>query len=286
MKRIFLFLVTNLLVVLTINILLSALGLNYYLSQQGINYTDLAAFCLIWGMTGSLISLAISKWTAKVIHGVKVIDKRSPEYGWLVSMVEQLARKAGLPVTPEVGIWDSPEVNAFATGPSKRNSLVAFSSGLLYSMQKNEIEGVAAHEIAHMSNGDMVTMTLLQGVVNAFVMFFARIIAWAVAQNSRDENRASIQFMVTMVLELVLGVLGMLVVAAFSRHREFRADAGGARYAGKQDMIAALQRLSMNSRRYDSDPALATLKIAGGMGRFFASHPPLGERIAALQRAS
>ena len=286
MKRIFLFLVTNLLIVLTINILLSALGLNYYLSQQGINYTDLAAFCLIWGMTGSLISLAISKWTAKAIHGVKVIDKRSAEYGWLVSMVEQLARKAGLPVTPEVGIWDSPEINAFATGPSKRNSLVAFSSGLLYSMQKNEVEGVAAHEIAHISNGDMVTMTLLQGVVNAFVMFFARIIAWAVAQNSRDENRAGIQFMVTMVLELLLGVLGMLVVAAFSRHREFRADAGGARYAGKQDMIAALQRLSMNSRRYDSDPALATLKISGGVGRFFASHPPLGDRITALQRAA
>ena len=163
---------------------------------------------------------------------------------------------------------------------------VAFSTGLLNSMQQNEIEGVAAHEIAHIGNGDMVTMTLLQGVVNSFVMFFARVIAWAIAQNSREENRGSIQFAVTMLLELVLGILGMLVVAAFSRHREFRADAGGAKYAGKQDMIAALQRLSMNTRRYDQEPALATLKISGGVGRFFASHPPLEERIAALQRGA
>ncbi len=286
MKRIFLFLITNILIVLTINILLSVLGLNYYLSQQGISYSDLAAFCLIWGMTGSLISLALSKVSAKWMLGVQVIDKRSPQYGWLVSMVEQLARKAGLPEAPEVGIWESSEVNAFATGPSKRNSLVAFSSGLLHSMQQNEVEGVAAHEIAHIANGDMVTMTLLQGVVNAFVMFFARVISWAIAQNSREENRAGMQFLITMVLEIVLGILGMLVVAAFSRHREYRADAGGARFAGKQDMIAALQRLSAHTQRHDREPALATLKISGGVGRFFASHPPLEDRIAALQRAA
>ena len=285
MKRIVLFLLTNILIVLTINILLSALGLNYYLSQQGINYSDLAAFCLIWGMTGSLISLAISKMSAKWMLGVQVIDNQTPHYGWVVAMVEQLSRKAGLPVVPEVGIWNSPEVNAFATGPSKRNSLVAFSSGLLQSMDRNEIEGVAAHEIAHIANGDMVTMTLLQGVVNAFVMFFARIIAWAIAQNSRDGDRAGMQYLIVFLLEMVLGVLGMLVVMAFSRHREYRADAGGAAYAGKQDMIAALQRLQMNTRRVDQEPALATLKIAGGVGRFFASHPPLEDRIRALQQS-
>jgi heat shock protein HtpX len=283
MKRVFLFLVTNILIVLTINILLSLLGVNYYLYQQGIDFKQLAAFCLVWGMAGSLISLGISKWMAKMSLGVKVVEKHSAELGWLVSMVEHLSRKAGLPVTPEVGIWNSPEVNAFATGPSKRHSLVAFSTGLLGTMSRDEIEGVAAHEIAHISNGDMVTMTLLQGVVNAFVMFFARVAAWAISQNMREENRAGIQFAVTLVLELVLGVLGMLVVAAFSRHREFRADAGGAKYAGREDMIAALERLSVAYRRYDKDAALATLKIAGGVGRFFASHPPLEKRIEALR---
>ena len=288
MKRIFLFLITNLLIVITINVLLSVLGVNHYMARAGYGYNlqDLAVFCFIWGMVGAFISLLLSKVSAKWMMGVHVIDRRSAEFGWLVSMVEQLSRKAGLPKVPEVGIWDSPEVNAFATGPSKRNSLVAFSTGLLRSMEQNEIEGVAAHEIAHIANGDMVTMTLLQGVVNSFVMFFARVIAWALAQNAREESRPGIQFAVTMLLEIILGILGMLVVAAFSRHREFRADAGGAKYAGRQDMIAALQRLSMNTRRYDQEPALATLKIAGGVGRFFASHPPLEERIAALQRAA
>ncbi len=288
MKRIFLFLITNLLIVITINVLLSILGVNHYMARSGYGYNlqDLAVFCFIWGMVGAFISLLLSKVSAKWMMGVHVIDRRSAEFGWLVSMVEQLSRKAGLPKVPEVGIWDSPEVNAFATGPSKRNSLVAFSTGLLRSMEQNEIEGVAAHEIAHIANGDMVTMTLLQGVVNSFVMFFARVIAWAIAQNSREESRPGIQFAVTMLLEIILGILGMVVVAAFSRHREFRADAGGAKYAGRQDMIAALQRLSMNTRRYDQEPALATLKIAGGVGRFFASHPPLEQRIAALKRAA
>ena len=288
MKRIFLVLITNLLIVITINVLLSILGVNHYMARSGYGYNlqDLAVFCFIWGMVGAFISLLLSKVSAKWMMGVHVIDRRSAEFGWLVSMVEQLSRKAGLPKVPEVGIWDSPEVNAFATGPSKRNSLVAFSTGLLRSMEQNEIEGVAAHEIAHIANGDMVTMTLLQGVVNSFVMFFARVIAWAIAQNSREESRPGIQFAVTMLLEIILGILGMVVVAAFSRHREFRADAGGAKYAGRQDMIAALQRLSMNTRRYDQEPALATLKIAGGVGRFFASHPPLEQRIAALKRAA
>lgn len=283
MKRIVLFILTNILIVLTINILITVLGIQPYLTSQGLDYQQLAFFCLVWGMAGSLISLMLSKVSAKWMLGVHVIDKRSGEFGWLVSMVEDLSRKAGLPKTPEIGIWESAEVNAFATGPSKRNSLVAFSTGLLNSMQRNEVEGVAAHEIAHIANGDMVTMTLLQGVVNAFVMFFARVIAWALSQNAREENRATIQFVTTLVLDMVLGILGMVVVCAFSRHREFRADAGGAQFAGKHDMIAALERLSMAYRPVEKEPALATLKIAGGVGRFFATHPPLEERIKALR---
>jgi heat shock protein HtpX len=186
MKRIALFLLTNILVVLTISILLQVLGVGNYVTSQGLNYTDLMVFCLLWGMTGSLFSLAISRISAKMMMGIQVIDRNSPELGWVYSMVEDLSRKAGLPTTPEVGIYQSPEVNAFATGPTKRRALVAFSTGLLNSMNRNEVEGVAGHEIAHIANGDMVTMTLLQGVINAFVMFFARVIAWAISQNSRD----------------------------------------------------------------------------------------------------
>jgi heat shock protein HtpX len=152
-------------------------------------------------------------------------------------------------------------------------------------MDRNEIEGVAAHEIAHIANGDMVTMTLLQGVINAFVMFFARVIAWAIAQNVREESRRTTQYLVVFLLEMGLGVLGMLVVCGFSRHREFRADRGGAQYAGKADMIAALQRLQANSRRYDTQHAIAALKISGGVGALFATHPPLEKRIATLQAA-
>lgn len=286
MKRIALFLVTNILVVLTISILLNLLGVRPYLNANGIDMEQLAIFCLVWGMTGSLISLAISRMMAKWTMGVQVVPRTSSEYAWVVMMVEQLARKAGLPAMPEVGIYDSPEVNAFATGPSKRRSLVAFSTGLLNSMNKNEIEGVAAHEIAHIANGDMVTMTLLQGIVNAFVMFFARIIAWGISQNVREENRYMTQYMVTFLLEMVLGLLGMLVVCAFSRHREFRADRGGAQYAGKNDMISALQRLASNTRRYDEAPAMAAFKISGGVGQLFSTHPPLEKRIAALQSST
>ena len=286
MKRIFLFILTNILVVLTISLLLNLLGVRPYMTANGIDMGQLAIFCLVWGMTGSLISLAISRMMAKWTMGVKVVPRTSSEYAQLVMMVEQLARKAGLSTMPEVGIYESPEVNAFATGPSRNRSLVAFSTGLLQSMNQNEIEGVAAHEIAHIANGDMVTMTLLQGVVNAFVMFFARIIAWGISQNVREENRYMTQFMVTFLLEMVLGVLGMIVVCSFSRDREFRADRGGAQYAGKQDMIAALQRLANNTRKYDEAPAMAAFKISGGVGQLFSTHPPLEKRIAALQSAA
>jgi heat shock protein HtpX len=286
MKRIFLFVLTNLLVMITISIVITLLGVGRYMTAQGIQYQDLAIFCLVWGMGGSLFSLMISKISAKWSMGIQIVDKTSPDAAWLVLMVEDLARKAGLPRMPEVGIYDSPEVNAFATGPSRRNSLVAFSTGLLRSMNRNEIEGVAAHEVAHIANGDMVTMTLLQGIVNAFVMFFARVIAYALSQNAREENRYMIQSVVTIALDMALGFLGMIVVCGFSRWREFRADAGGAAYAGRNDMIAALERLASNQRRYDNAPALATLKISGGVGALFSTHPPLEKRIAALRAAA
>jgi heat shock protein HtpX len=284
MIRIGLFLITNILVVITVSVILSLLGIGRY-TGPGMGLQSLAIFCLVWGMTGSIISLLLSRIMAKWSMGVQVIDRSSPHYGWVVSMVEQLSQKAGLPVTPEVGIYESPEVNAFATGPSQRRALVAFSTGLLSAMAKNEIEGVAAHEIAHIKNGDMVTMTLLQGVMNAFVMFFARIIAFAIAQNVKEESRYMVQFAVTFIAEMVLGLLGFLVVCAFSRWREFRADRGGAQYAGKHDMIAALQRLARNHEMYDQAPSLAAFKISGPRSHLFSTHPPLEVRIKALQQA-
>lgn len=286
MKRIVLFMLTNFAVMATIMLLIHFFGVGRYLTSTGISYDKLAGFCLIYGMAGSLISLAISRFSAKMAMGVQVIDRSNPHYGALVRMVEDLSRKAGLPVVPEVGIYESPEVNAFATGPSKRRSLVAFSTGLLNSMNQNEIEGVAAHELAHISNGDMVTMTLLQGVINAFVMFFARIIGFALSQSSRDDEERShgTNYMVVYLLEMVLGFLGMLVVAWFSRWREFRADRGGATYAGKNDMISALERLRLNTQRYDNQPAMAALKISGGgFLTLFSTHPPLEKRIQALR---
>ena len=284
MLRITLFILTNLLVVATVSIILSLLGIGHY--QGGGNIGTLAVFCLVWGMTGSIISLLLSKVMAKWTMGIKVIDRTTPQLGWVVTMCEQLSQKAGLPVTPEIGIYESPEVNAFATGPTKRRALVAFSTGLLSSMTKDEIEGVAAHELAHIKNGDMVTLTLLQGVMNAFVMFFARIIAFALSQNVKEESRATVQFLVTIVGEIVLGLLGMLVVRWFSRWREFRADRGGAQYAGKADMIAALERLKRNHEMYDNQPSLATFKISGGASHLFSTHPPLDARIKALREAN
>ena len=284
-KRIFLFMLTNVLVVVSVSLVMGFLGIGNYLTAQGIDYSALMAFCLVWGFVGSGISLLLSKFMAKTMMGVKIVDDRG-QYGDLVRKVHVLAKQAGINKMPEVGVYDSPEVNAFATGPSKNNALVAVSTGLLQQMNADEVEGVLAHEIAHVANGDMVTMALVQGVVNAFVMFFARIIAWGISQNVREENRYMTQFMVTFLLEMVLGVLGMIVVCSFSRYREFRADRGGAQYAGKQDMIAALQRLANNTRKYDEAPAMAAFKISGGVGQLFSTHPPLEKRIAALQSAA
>ena len=287
-KRVVLFLVTNLAIVLTLSIILSLLGVGRYIGPNGIDLGSLAIFCFVWGMGGAFISLAISRWTAKRMTGVKLVDGRSGDAtaDWLYATVAQLTQKANLPM-PEVGIYPSEEVNAFATGPSKKRSLVAVSSGLLRSMRREEVEGVLAHEVAHIANGDMVTMTLLQGIVNAFVMFLARIIAYALTnRGSRDDRSAAPSYMLVWVLELVLGVIGMIVVAWFSRQREFRADHGGATLAGKADMLAALRRLGANRGLIDpSHESLATMKISGKWTGLFSTHPPLEQRIAVLERA-
>jgi heat shock protein HtpX len=289
-KRIFLFIVTNLAIVLTLTIVLSVLGISSGVTPGGIDVRALAVFCLVWGMVGSFISLQMSRWIAKRATGVKLIDGRTgrAEVDWLYSTVERLTRQAGLPM-PEVGVYESPEVNAFATGPSRSRSLVAVSSGLMRSMRQDEMEGVLAHEVAHIANGDMVTMTLLQGVVNAFVMFLARLIAHFITRTGDERSGGGgMYFLVVIVLQIALGILGSMVTSWFSRQREFRADYGGARLAGKTKMIGALQRLAANRQLVDTrHEGLATMKI-NGAGRwmvFFHTHPPLEVRIAALERA-
>lgn len=290
-KRIFLFLATNLAVVLTLSVIASILGIGGYLGRQGLDIGALAMFSLFWGMGGAIISLQISRWVAKRATGVELIDGRTgnSQADWLYQTVARLTQQASLPM-PEVGIYPSDEVNAFATGPSKNRSLVAVSSGLLRSMRPEEVEGVLAHEVTHIANGDMVTMTLLQGVMNAFVIFFSRVIAYAIVRGGDRDRRGSsgLEFLIVMVLQIVLGIAASLITAWFSRHREFRADAGGAHLAGRPRMIAALQRLKANAELVDtSHEALATMKINGARGWmvFFATHPPLDARIAALERA-
>jgi heat shock protein HtpX len=292
-KRIFLFVAVNILIMLTISIVLNLLGVQPYLTAQGINYQSLAAFCLVWGFGGAFISLALSRIMAKWMMGVKLVNPNgSPEERWLHETVSRIAGQAGLPQTPEVGMFNSPAPNAFATGPTKRRSLVAVSTGLLRGMNKAEIEGVLAHEVAHIANGDMVTMTLLQGVVNAFVMFFARIAAFAISQTVREEQRSLVHFFCVIAFEIVFSLLGMMVVAAFSRHREFRADRGSAGLVGKEKMVAALQNLQRFTgvqAANQVDDAMAVYQIAGrpkgGLMALFATHPDLSDRIKALQTA-
>jgi heat shock protein HtpX len=293
-KRIFLFMLTNILVVVSVSIILSVLGVGNYLTAAGIDYGALMVFCLIWGFVGSGISLLLSKFMAKRMMGVQIVDDRGP-YGDLVRKVHQMARAAGIEKMPEVGVYQSPEVNAFATGPSKNNSLVAVSTGLLNQMNSEEVEGVLAHEVAHVANGDMVTMALIQGVVNAFVMFFARIAAFALSQflrGDRDDDRPVASdwtyHLTVMVCEILFSFLGMFVVAYFSRLREFRADKGGATFAGKHKMVAALKRLQQKIEMVDdSQDAIKTLKISSkkGLMNFLSTHPSLEDRIAALERS-
>lgn len=293
-KRIFLFMLTNVLVLISVSIILRVLGIGNYLTATGINYSALMGFCLVWGFVGSGISLLMSKFMAKRMMRVEVIDDRG-QYGELVRKVHIMAKQAGISKMPEVGIYQSPEVNAFATGPSKNNALVAVSTGLLQQMNSDEVEGVLAHEIAHVANGDMVTMALVQGVVNAFVMFFARIAAFAlqqVLQGDRDDNRPVnsgwAYHLTVMVCEVLFSFLGMFVVAYFSRIREFRADKGGAQYAGKHKMIAALKRLQQKIDFVDdSQDSIKAMKISSKKGfmNFISTHPSLEDRITALERS-
>jgi heat shock protein HtpX len=299
-KRIFLYLLTNLLIVVTISLVTSALGLHGYLTRHGIDYSALAALCLVWGMSASLIALALSRIMAKLMMGVELIDPTtSPlEQRQLMQKVYHLARRAGLHTMPQVGIYDAPDVNAFATGPTKSRSLVAVSSSLLNKMNEDEIEGVLAHEISHISNGDMVTMTLLQGVVNAFSLFLSRIMAYSLRvmlsrhSDRHGHARSTVLYVVlTMAFDLLLTLLGSLIVAAFSRYREYRADKGGAHLAGRQKMIAALECLRnvmMPTSEEESVSAIAPLQInrhhrKNRLLALFATHPDINLRIAALR---
>ncbi|MBI4801727.1 MAG: protease HtpX [Elusimicrobia bacterium] len=292
-KRWFLFAIVNILILVTISITFHLLGIRPYLNARGIDYTALMVFCFIWGIGGAFISLALSRIMAKWMMGVQVIDPdtREPELAWLVETVRNLAKAANLPKMPEVGYYPSSEVNAFATGPTKSRALVAVSAGLLGSLERRQVEGVLGHEIAHIANGDMVTMTLVQGVINAFVMFLARVIAFFVVRSSSDrEGSPMTRWLVTFALEIVLSIFGTIVVAAFSRRREFRADAGGAQLAGREKMINALEGLKRTVRHADltHNASLATLKISGkpksALFALFATHPPLDTRIERLKQ--
>ncbi|MCS6785732.1 MAG: protease HtpX [Thiobacillaceae bacterium] len=291
MKRIFLFLATNLAILVVLSITLRLLGVERILDESGVglNLNNLLVFALVIGFGGSFISLAMSKWTAKQMTGARVIEQpRTPTEIWLVETVRRQAKQAGINM-PEVAIYDSPEVNAFATGMSKNSALVAVSTGLLQNMTREEAEAVLGHEVSHVANGDMVTLALIQGVVNTFVVFLSRVIGHLVDRivfkTERDHGPAF--WVTTIIAEVVLGILASMIVMWFSRQREFRADRGGAQLAGRENMIAALERL----RQVHTAPLpdqMAAFGIAGGVGsslkRLFMTHPPLEERIEALKR--
>ena len=291
MKRIFLFLATNLAIVIVFGISLRILGVERYFMEQGVNLNinGLLIFAAIFGFGGSFISLIISKWTAKRLTGAKVIQQPGNKTEqWLFATVKDLSAKAGIGM-PEVAIYDAPDVNAFATGMNRNNALVAVSTGLLRAMNSDEAEAVLAHEVSHVANGDMVTLALIQGVVNTFVIFLSRVIGHTVDRvvfkNERGYGPAF--WITTIIAELVLGILATIIVMWFSRQREFRADAGGANLAGRQKMINALQRLQASVAQPHLPDQLAAFGISGAIGkglqRLFMSHPPLPERIAALQ---
>ncbi len=287
MKRVFYFLLTNIAIMLVLSVTMRLLGVGPYLTANGLNYNSLLIFSGVMGFGGAFISLAISKWTAKRMSGAVVIEQANTQTErWLLATVRQQADKVDIKM-PEVAIFDSPEVNAFATGMTKNSSLVAVSTGLLRGMTQEEVEAVLAHEISHIANGDMVTLTLIQGVVNTFVMFFSRVIGNIVDKavfKTKDGNGPA--FFITMIIaEMVLGVLASIIVMWFSRQREFRADAGAANLASSQKMIAALERLKNAHEPSVLPKQMAAFSISsfGGMSQLFASHPSLDDRIAALK---
>jgi heat shock protein HtpX len=293
MKRIALFLATNLAIIFLLSIVLKLLGIDGILDESGsdLDLGKLLVFAAVVGFTGSLFSLAISKWTAKRMMGVKVITQPSgATENWLVNTVRQQAQVAGIGM-PEVGIFQSPEPNAFATGARRDSALVAVSTGLLESMSQKEAEAVLAHEVSHVANGDMVTLALIQGVVNTFVVFFARIIGHVVDRVvfKTEQGHGPAFWITTLVAQFVLGLFATMIVMWFSRQREFRADAGGARLAGREQMVSALQRLQQRHAGPLPD-RMAAFGISGvraaGFKRLFMTHPPLEERIAALRNAS
>ena len=296
-KRIFLLVAVNILVMTTITIVLGLLRVGNYFPRGGL--AGLAVFCLVWGFAGAFISLALSRLMAKWMMGVQVIPPNTgdPRLRGLVETVHELARGAGLPRLPEVGIYQSDDVNAFATGPTKSRALVAVSTGLLQRMGSREVAGVLGHEVTHIANGDMVTMTLIQGVINAFVLFLSRVLAFVIGQalRSRDERGGGvIEFLLVIVFQIVFSILGSVVVCWFSRQREYRADAGGAQFAGRNNMIDALKALQ---RQFDPQAAAVeagrgqqfkALMISGrksGLVALLSTHPPLEERIARLEAA-
>ncbi|WP_202081049.1 protease HtpX [Caldalkalibacillus salinus] len=290
-KRIFLFILTNILVLATIMIVLNLIGFTGYIDNGKIQYQQLLVLSAVIGFSGAFVSLAISRWMAKKAMGVRVLDPNanlSSAERALVDKVHDLSRKAGITVMPEVGIYESPEVNAFATGPTKNRSLVAVSRGLLQSMDSDAVEGVLAHEVAHIENGDMITMTLIQGVVNTFVVFLARIAAFAASRFVKPELQGIVHFIAVLVFQILFSILGSIAVMAFSRYREFHADKGGAHLAGKDKMVHALQSLQRHVHAVDnSQSSVATLKISGkqGMSQLFSSHPDLNERIRRLHES-
>jgi heat shock protein HtpX len=289
MKRILLFVLTNLAVVLVLGLVASLLGVNRFLTSNGLNLTALLGYALIMGFGGAFISLLISKPVAKWSSGVQVIAQPSnADEKWLVDTVKKLSDKAGIGM-PEVGIFEG-DPNAFATGAFKNSALVAVSTGLLQNMTHEEIEAVLAHEVAHIANGDMVTMTLIQGVMNTFVVFLSRVVGYAVdsflRKNDEENTGPGMGYWITtIVLDIVLGFAAAIVVAWFSRQREFRADAGAADLMGrKQPMMNALARLG-GLHTAELPKSVAAMGIAGGIGQLFSTHPPIEERIAALQNS-
>lgn len=290
MKRIFLFLATNIAVLLVLSVSFRLLGIDGLLKANGgLDMNAVMVLAGVIGMGGSFLSLALSKWSAKTMTGAEVIvQPRSPAEVWLIDTVRHHATRAGISM-PEVAVYDSPDMNAFATGMSRNHAMVAVSTGLLGGMRREEIEAVLGHEITHVANGDMVTLALIQGVLNTFVIAVSRIIGYvvdrAVFQRNRDSGPGF--FIVSIVAQLVLGVFATMIVMGFSRRREFHADAGGARLAGTSSMVAALERLKSGTEQAHLPRQMDAFGISGGIGhglsRLFLSHPPLDERIAALQ---
>lgn len=291
MKRIALFILTNLAILVVLSVVLSLLGIDSLLAENGVdlNLQALLVFSAVVGMTGSFISLALSKWSAKRMTGAEVISQpKNKTQRWLLDTVEKQASQAGIKM-PEVAIYNSPDVNAFATGMSRNSALVAVSSGLIESMKRDEAEAVLAHEVSHVANGDMVTLALIQGVVNTFVIFASRVVGHVIdrviLKNQRGYGIG--YFIATMVAQVVFGILASTIVMYFSRRREFAADAGAAKLAGSEKMVAALQRLQVFHQPSRLPEQMAAFGINGGMAegfkKLFLSHPPLEDRIAALR---